>query len=328
MGNMRRATNLFHTGWLWWLVRLALSGGLLWLIFRLIDFDDFWRTLQNVDGDWLAAGMAAFFPGQLLAAYRWDVLLRRMQRDLSYRSVLQHNLRGQFAALFLPGQISGDLVRTASVMKGQSGKAGLAISVIIDKVLLLAAIAAIGISGGLASATLSGIAGLNLIFAAILLAALVAIFVLCRYRGARIQQLISRARRFMPAVLCGYLRRLDAVIHVPPLSYSTIGWLLALALAVQAVNIIGSFCIARAMHIRLEPVDWAALTSVVALIQVLPVSLGGLGVREGAVASILLLYGVPVAQSTAYSLVGFVLVASLAAAAWFAMESVHWWSKR
>src|SRR5207247_1873449 len=94
-------------------------------------------------------------------------------------------------------------------------------------------------------------------------------------------------------------------LSLPRLSLRTILVVLALGFGLQLSYTAGSYTLAKSMGITISPVDWAAINAIVALVQILPLTIGGLGVREGLFAKILALYQIPVAQSTAVSLTGF-----------------------
>src|SRR5947207_1282980 len=80
-----------------WLLKLLLSLLLLGLVFRAIEPAVFWKTLRSVDMKLLFMAIVLYFPGQLLAAYRWYYLLNHLGRALPFWSVVRHNTLGQLS---------------------------------------------------------------------------------------------------------------------------------------------------------------------------------------------------------------------------------------
>jgi hypothetical protein len=78
------------------------------------------------------------------------------------------------------------------------------------------------------------------------------------------------------------------------------------------------------MHIVIDPIEWAAINAIVAFVQIFPITIGGLGVREGVFGAMLSLYAVPLTQSIAFSLISFMLVMVLATLCWLALNMILW----
>jgi uncharacterized membrane protein YbhN (UPF0104 family) len=80
-----------------------------------------------------------------------------------------------------------------------------------------------------------------------------------------------------------------------------------LGLLFQAANVATVTVFATELGIPLDAFDLALVFSVVSLVVLLPLSIAGLGIREGTFAAILGLYGVGVSTSVALSLAVFSL---------------------
>jgi glycosyltransferase 2 family protein len=303
-------------------VKLALSILILGFVLRSVETIQFWQSIRSIDIPLTVLAVLLFFPNQLLMAFRWYFLLKRLDRTVDFWSVVRHNTLGQFSALFLPGQISGDIVRTAAIAGGHSGKAVFALSVLIDKAVLIVALAGIALLGTLASPILSEVRGLLAATLFLLTITLATFVLLCRWRVARVPIRLGPLFGRVPTSLRAKHRSLLPIAGLPSVNVQTMCALLLLGISLQLVNTFGSFVLAQAMHIKLDPIEWAAINAIVAVAQILPLSIGGLGVREGVFAGLLSLYAVPAAQSIAYSLVCFVLVALLISLSWLVIESV------
>ncbi len=301
-----------------WLLKVFLSTLLLGLVLRSVEPALFWKTIRSADMVLVAVAVILFFPAQLLAAYRWYFLLKQLDRFQPFWSIVRYTILGQISALFLPGRISGDVVRTIAIARRQREKAPFALSVIIDKTALLIALSTFTLVGAFGSRVVSQFATVYVAALGLLLVALVVLVFLCRFRSNHIPDWVGRFGRRLPFSHWYVLN----VGSLPRLSFHTIVMLVVLGFGLQLSYTIGSYVMARSMHIAINPIDWAAISAIVALVQILPVTIGGLGVREGVLIGILALYGVPSTQAVALSLAGFAIVSCLIVLSWLIIESV------
>jgi len=300
------------------LLKLVLSILLLGLVLRSVEPALFWKTIRSADMVLVAVAVILFFPIQLLAAYRWYFLLKQLDRSQPFWSTVRYTILGQLSALFLPGRISGDVVRTIAIAHREREKAPFTLSVIIDKTALLIALSTFAMVGAFGSRVVSQFATVYVAALGLVLVALVVLIFLCRFRSNHIPDWVSRFGRRLPFSHWYVLN----FASLPRLSFHTIVMLLVLGFGLQLSYTIGSYVMARSMHIAINPIDWAAISAIVALVQILPVTIGGLGVREGVLAGILALYGVSATQAIAFSLFGFAIVSCLILLSWLVIESV------
>ncbi len=300
------------------LFKLSLSVLLLGLVLRSVEPALFWKTIRSADMVLVAVAVILFFPTQLLAAYRWYFLLKQLDLSQPFWSIVRYTILGQLSALFLPGRISGDVVRTIAIAQGQPEKALFTLSVIIDKSALLIAVSTFALIGVFGTRVISQFSTVYVAALGLVLVALVVLIFLCRFRSNHIPDWVSRFGRRLPFSHWYALN----VASLPRLSFHTIVILLVLGFGLQLSYTTGSYVMARSMHIAINPIDWAAISAIVALVQILPVTIGGLGVREGVLAGILALYGFPTTQAVAFSLIGFAIVSCLILLSWLIIESV------
>jgi uncharacterized protein (TIRG00374 family) len=305
-----------------WLLRLLLSVVLLGLILQHVDFHLVWPVVRSVDVECLLLALFLFFPGQLLSAYRWYFLLRQLGRAVPFWSIARHNMLGQFSSLFLPGQLSGDVVRAVAVASGKKEGTLYALSVLVDKAALLSAKAFFILLGTRWSDRLRRIAAVPVVALGVLVLALLTLVVLCRYRSTRVPQGLIRVSDWLPFAR-PYVVSLTRWLNLPRLSYRTVLLILILGFVLQCTDVAGGYIVAQSFSIRIAVLDWAAISAATSVVQAVPITIGGLGVRDGMFAAMLALYGVPRAQAIAFSLVSFVLLVLLTAFGWFVLDSAY-----
>lgn len=305
-----------------WFIKVLVAVVLLGLILRSVDAKLFLGTIREMNVALFACAVLLFFPGRLLDALRWHFLLKRLAHPLPYWSIVRHNFLGQVSALVLPGQVSGDVVRVMSATHKRPEKITYVLSAVIDKLALMVALTAFVLCGVFASQPIARLSAVHIAALAMLVFVLVAFTVLCRYRSREVPSWLSALSTRFPggSHLQGSVR---SWLTLPPLAVSTMLVTLMLGFGVQFTYIVGGYFSALSMHIITRPVDWAAISAMSAFVQLLPLSIGGLGVREGVFAALLGLFGVSTAQATAFSLTNFAAVVVLTVVGWLVIATLY-----
>ena len=109
------------------------------------------QTLVSADTKWLLIGLFGYGFVEMIAAVRWQILLRVQNLQLSFRRVFGLTMIGLFFNFFIPGGTGGDAVKMFYLVKETPGRRGMAIlSVVVDRLIgLLALIVFAGVLIGL-----------------------------------------------------------------------------------------------------------------------------------------------------------------------------------
>ena len=97
------------------LLKLAVSGGLVYFVLAGINFDDVARQLG--DASVLLAGAASLvmLASHLLGVMQWRVFLRAQRLEMSFSRCVVYYYTGQFFNNFLLSSVGGDIVRMFDV---------------------------------------------------------------------------------------------------------------------------------------------------------------------------------------------------------------------
>lgn len=291
-------------------VGLALIGVLL----HRADPAAVWRTMGSAGGAALAAGVMGYVMATVFEVLKLHVALGAV-RPLVFTARLV--FAGLFCNTFLPANVGGDAYRILA-LKGRGDTLGEAVlPVLLDRTVgvtvLFAAGAATAVArGGDWTARLAArwegagprvewVAGIGvaLVLGAALLLAL-APGLRARFGG--------RLR-----TLAGELR--SAWGRVRP---ATFGLLFGGALAFHAGRVTGIWFFLRAFDVQVPWPDVVTVLAAVALASSIPLSIGALGVREGALTAMLVLLGVapPVALAVALLNLGVLWTKALIGGVW------------
>jgi uncharacterized protein (TIRG00374 family) len=225
----------------------------------------------------LSAAVVTMLVGIVLSAWRWQEVLLLFDARVSIRTLTGHHLAGQFVGNVLPSTIGGDVLRVARCAKTIGSTSTSFASVVLERLSGMLALPALVVLGFAFRPSLRHadhawfalvVAGLTLVVLGLILFAaghpgLAGRFAAnenwTRFIGAVFQG-IDRARRDPRRIL---------IVLVAALTYQ--------------VTIIGTYLlIFRALDAHVPIAAAFAFVPAVSMLQALPISFGGLGVREGA----------------------------------------------
>jgi uncharacterized membrane protein YbhN (UPF0104 family) len=267
------------------MLRLLVSGTLLaWLAWRT-DWAQFAGSFGQLRLElWLAA-LGLYLATQAASSLRWQLLARPLGFEQPLWRYAAFYFIGMYFNLFLPTSVGGDVVRAWYLDAGSGRRLNAFLSVLVDRLtglLMLLALACVAV--GLSPVPLQA-----WIIASVWGTAA------CAGMGL---VALPRLRRWTDRF--DRLRRLAEGVHLcfdrPRLLLATTG----LALVVQAANVVLVWLVGLAVAAPVPAAYYWVMVPMVSLLTVLPVSLNGMGVREGGV--LLFLAPLGVAEGTALTL--------------------------
>jgi glycosyltransferase 2 family protein len=246
---------------------------------------------------WLSAAALLTLAGIVLSALRWQKILDAMEIPASLPRLVRHYLAGQFVSNVLPTTIGGDVLRVSRLSRDTGESPGTFASVVLERLtgwLVLPVITIVGftVNPGLRHLGTATRVALGLAVGTLALLVGVLIAVASKRIGGRFAAR-DGWRRFAGAVHLG----LDRLRQHP----SAAARLLGAGFAYQLALVLAAVAAAQALGLR--PAGLTALLAffpAVLIAQVLPISVSGLGVREGAF--VLFLGPLGVAQNEAIAL--------------------------
>jgi len=288
-------------GALWRAVRIAGSGLLLGVILWNVDLQRVFDAMSRTDLRLFLVASSFHVGGVAIRALRWRGLLAARGCTVSLGTLSHIILVGNFANNFLPTSFGGDAYRGLAVGKPCGGLSLGMTSVVVDRLLGLLALlglASLALGIGVGEEVATG--PIWIVLAGGGAAILVPIALLRRGRWIRLIQAIparglrGRVERF-GAALANYGSERRALI---------VGFLWSVAL--QAIIILQFYIFALALGLDLSLVVFAVFIPVILVLLMLPISVGGLGVREGLFVVFFSTVAVSAAQALALSLLFFV----------------------
>jgi glycosyltransferase 2 family protein len=284
--------------------RIVISAGLLAIVALSIDWADVTDRLSDASWGLFALATLLLISNISLAALRWQLLLNGAGLHPRLRASLRAYWIGLFANNLLPTGFGGDAVRAWLVAPKGAPLARALTSVIVDRatafgVLLPIAWLGAAIGGDEIPSTI--VVLLAIVTAVSAAGALVAV-VLLRRRGLG---------RFLPAAMRPWAAEVASTLRRYGSERERMAEVVFLAVAFQFLIIAATWVLSESLGLDIGPELIAVVLPLVLFATIIPISIAGFGVREGAFVALLGEAGVSSADAVLLSLA---TVASLAIA--------------
>ena len=280
-------------------IKLCVSAALLGYIVSRSDLEAVGNVFSGLAFWMLLPIVALYFLNTLISAWKWSLLLGADGFDIPLPSLVRSYLIGTFFNIFLPSSIGGDAYRIYDVSRQSSRTAGSLASVFADRLTGFLALSAWGLLFSLAGLSLLPEKSIVLIPLSCFLALLLAVAALLLW-GRRAVSLF-RLDRFP-----GVARFAGKVLDSIDAYRSNVRVLLAaaaLSLLFQFLVIFLVFMMGLMLQLQAPFLVYCMFVPLITLLEALPVSIYGMGVRDISYVFFFSLAGVPREEALSLSLV-------------------------
>ena len=289
-------------------LKAGVSVALLALLFSKVDVARLWTVARTASIPWLVLALALYFGMILVSAWRWGLLLRAQHIVYPFRGLTSSFLVATFFNNFLPSNIGGDVIRITDTAPAAGSKTLATTVVLIDRgigLLGLALVAAMGASAGLGPAKV-GPVGPGMLWAGFGVAAMLATPALLNPEG--FTRILQPLRVLHPEWVGERLERLTAALSRFKESPAALASCFVGAIGVQ-VTLVGFYlAIAHSLQIPITFAQLAVIVPISFIVQMVPVSMNGFGVREATFGFYFTRLGLPLESALLVSFIGAALV--------------------
>lgn len=271
-------------------------------LFYNVDFFLLWQKTSQVSLSELVGCCLLFFFSWIVAAYKWNILLPQY----SYLSLLKLCFVGQFYSTVLPGQVAGEIVKTYRLAKNKQNTEQIIASVFVDRLtgfigLFLLAVYGIFLSENIIPKEIKIILLVFLVFL---------VFSLFLFKI----KLIINAVDFLLLIVFKRMKNLIIVERINLFikmwntyleNTQTILYSVFLGVIFQLLATLIIFFTAKSIGISIKLTDWYWIVAFVYVALFFPISIAGIGVREGIFVWMLSLFNVPKDTSLTLSILVF-----------------------
>jgi uncharacterized protein (TIRG00374 family) len=295
-GPVARLRSAWHLAWRP-LGSLAVVALLVWLV----PMDDFRAVLGRIDPLLAAASLALVLPMAATKAAVFWLAAGVQGLVFTFRQMLAIQLSSAFYTLVVPGQLGGTVSRWYKLQKPGRQPIEAAAVMLMARLLETGTACLLGLALAMAdplARSLGVVPVLALVFLGIGGGGVLLVTPLGRRLGAVLAALLPR-RRWLEPVLQALPRLAAAAKRMRRMQPVVIVRIVACSLLWNALGIVSIALAASAVGTEVSWITLGWMRSLLAIILLLPLGWGGLGVREASVAALLQPYGVGVAAAVA-----------------------------
>lgn len=276
---MRAVKSFFAVPAIKLLLRALVTITILVLIVRAINVQQAWRVMANVQTDLLLAAVVMQFASTVISAYRWQLIMRNLLFGQSFTFYWRSYFKGMFFNQGLPTSIGGDAIRVLDIARCGFRKRDALYGVAIDRIAGLAALILLTLVANVFNTSLlpAQVYRLMLLLTVLGLLGIASLLVLKR---------LSWLDRYPQ------LAFVKAISDHLDLAFAHSRFmLLILSLLVPVFAMLGFYATGWALGLRFDLMTYFAIVPPALVLTIIPASIAGWGVREGALVGLFSLIG-------------------------------------
>lgn len=293
--NLKNVFNFF--------LRVGLSAGLLFWLFKKIDFSETEEVFKAADVTYIIYAAIIFLGINAIMLVRWLILIRALKLKAKTFSVVRYFFIGLFGNLFLPSAVGGDIIKILGLCRDcVDQKPRVVASVLLDRLS--------GFCGIVTVATVSfffgrDVLGNSLIIPILIMAIVSSLFLLISFNKTAFRS-FNHIFSFLPK-----FKKSMAALHedIALLKDKKSIFFLCIGLSAfsQIVFAICYFLLAKSLHQDVELLYFVIFVPIICVATSLP-SIGGLGVREAGAAYLFGKVGMQSGVAVGISLINFIFM--------------------
>jgi uncharacterized membrane protein YbhN (UPF0104 family) len=306
---MRRETPRWRSA-IFQLLKVGVSVGLLVWLFRQVDGTRVWAAVKAASWIWLGVAALLYFAMLVVSSWRWNILLRAQGVAVRLSTLIGSFLVATFFNNFLPSNIGGDVVRVRDTSGPAKSRTLAATVVLVDRGLGLLALVLVAALG--ATASQPAVAGGGppvqpwILWAGLVCGSVVSLQAL--RTPAFVTRLATPLRWLHAEWVDARLAKLTVALGRFASSPGALASSAAGAVVVQALLVAFYAAVAHGLHIAVSPWHLAVMVPVSFVVQMLPISVNGFGVREATFVAFFALAGLPAEAAMLLSFMGTAVI--------------------
>lgn len=300
-------------------LKLVVSIALLALLFTRVDAAQLWAGARRASLPWLVAALGVYGVTVAASTWRWHVLLNAQNVRLRRRTLFGSFLVANFFNNFLPSNIGGDVIRIRDTAPAARSKTLATTVILVDRGIGLMGLVLIAAMGATMLGAMHGHVPSPIwpawLWAGFLAGA--AVTAPAVYAPQGVGRLLQPLTVVHPEWVGDRIDTFTSALGRFRERPHSLVICFAGAILVQGMLVLFYLSVVRALHINISAWDIAVIVPVSVVVQMLPVSVNGFGVREATFSFYFTRIGLPIESAVLLSLVAasLTMVFSLTGAA-------------
>lgn len=259
--------------------KFLISLGLLTFVLTRVNLIQVWSQVRYLSVPFIAFVMLYYTVLQWLSCWRWKIVLKSTGHSVAMSSLFSSYFAGMFLNIFLPGSFGGDVYRVYKVAQKTKDSEVAFVSVFLERFTGLAALSALALFALPFAFTVVGRWDIILIFVTTVGMLVGAVLSIAS------PKLLIWIEPWLEKFRLGSIAARLAKIQLLLIKFVRHRYALALSIGLSFVLMLGivhyHYLIAQQLKISVSYLEFLVFIPIVAVITLLPISLGGLGVKEG-----------------------------------------------
>ncbi|WP_447968832.1 lysylphosphatidylglycerol synthase transmembrane domain-containing protein [Nitrospira sp. M1] len=258
--------------------RIVVSLVVTLVLIQAIDWEAF-PGMDDISFGYLFGAGLLVILNRLLNAYRWYLLINQLSSSVKLREVVGIYFKSAFVGLVMPSSVGGEFLKGYGLMKSGSGAIDSFSSIFMERVLGLISLLGSALIGFLFlniqldemhELTIGRVFGVFLI---VMIGGLIACYFLVPWVEERLNpqsKFASLILKLRHAFL--FYQKIKARLFLAFL----------LSFCIQGFRIFGAWLVGLGLGLSVELAYYVLFIPIISLISMIPISIAGLGVQEGA----------------------------------------------
>ncbi len=259
-------------------LKLAVSISLIVFIYRKTPLAQIGDLLFNIDLRYLLPIAVLLFFNTVISARKWQLFLRADDVDLPLWNLTVSYLSGTFCNLFLPSSIGGDSYRIYDIARQSRQAVRSAASVFADRLSGFVAMVTLSLISSIVVMMIFGSARFVVIPSLLLLIFFFIVFVMARKEQVGKFMNLTRLNRF--DTLNHFIDKLFISFENYGRRRGLLGRVMTLSFLFQILAIMIVYLMARSLGADTPFYYFSAFVPVIMVMEALPISIYGIGVRD------------------------------------------------
>jgi len=292
------------------ILRLVISVSLIAFLLTTANLGELWSTLKTASILYLVIALLFVFVRVFISAYRWQIMLSPKGIHVPLSSLTCFYFVGNFFNMFLPTVLGGDVVRGYELARYSRHAVDSVATVLMERILGFFALFLIcwislifgfrALEGTNILLIVGGVSGAFLLFMSLL------------FNTKLTGMILSLTGRIKRWNVEGALKETYKSIRSFTASKKVLLNAFVISLLYQFVGIVSVFFISQSLGLGVSFVYVLIAVPIICVIMMAPISISGLGVREGAFVLFFTQQGVSIEDALLLSLLFFALTVFLA----------------
>ena len=271
------------------ILKVITSISLLTFLLVNVDWNTVLKSLKSANIFLIVTASLLNIIERFEMTYKWNLLIRVRNIIVKFGRLFWINSIGSFLGLFLPSSLGTDVVRGYYLVKNNSEKSVSISSVFVDRVLGMFSLLLLGVISVFFAGELIEKFNIKFYVVAIFLLSIIVFYLFQRDESAiYFNKIFNRIKH--KKIVENVLK-----LHTSILEYKKYPKTLLLSflitLLVQVTRVLTYYFIALAFNIQISVIYFFLFVPIIMLIIMIPISIGGLGLREGTFVAFFTLVG-------------------------------------